>query len=136
MPRGDRSGPGGAGPMTGRGLGYCAGYPAPGYAAGGYGQGRGAGGYGGGGYGGGGRGGGRGFRHRYYATGVPGSGRAGYAPAYGPPAGYAPPGGYAPPVAPTPKDEAVALKAEAEYLAAALEETRSRLAALESDKDE
>ncbi|MCK4510615.1 DUF5320 domain-containing protein, partial [bacterium] len=33
MPRGDRSGPGGAGPMTGRGLGYCAGYPAPGYMA-------------------------------------------------------------------------------------------------------
>ena len=116
MPRGDRSGPGGAGPMTGRGLGYCAGYPAPGYAAGGY----------GGGYG----GGGRGFRHRYYATGVPGWGRAGYARAYGPPAGYAPP------VAPAPGDLAVALKTEAEYLAAALEETRSRLAALESDKDE
>ena len=123
MPRGDRSGPGGAGPMTGRGMGYCAGYPAPGYAAGGYG--RGAGGYGGGGYGG-----GRGFRHRYYATGVPGWGQAGYAPAYGPPAGYAPP------VAPAPRDEAAALKAEAEYLAAALEGIQSRLTALESDKDE
>ncbi len=131
MPRGDRSGPGGAGPMTGRGLGYCAGYPAPGYAADGYGYGRGAGGYGGGG-----RGGGRGFRHRYYATGVPGWGRAGYAPAYGPPPGYAPPAGYAPPVAPAPKDEAAALKAEAEYLGAALEEIKSRLAALESDTDE
>ncbi len=130
MPRGDRSGPGGAGPMTGRGLGYCAGYPAPGYAADGYGYGRGGGGYGGG------RGGGRGYRHRYYATGVPGWGRAGYPPAYGPPAGYAPPGGYAPPVAPPPGDDAAVLKAQAEYLAAALEETRSRLAALESDNDE
>jgi len=110
--------------MTGRGLGYCAGYPAPGYAAGGYG--RGAGGYGGG-YGG---GGGRGYRHRYYATGVPGLGRAGYAPAYGPGPVYAPP------VPPAPRDEAAALKVEAEYLAAALEETRARLTALEPDKDE
>jgi len=31
MPRGDRTGPMGAGPMTGRGAGYCAGYSAPGY---------------------------------------------------------------------------------------------------------
>ena len=32
MPWGDRTGPNGAGPMTGRGAGYCAGYAAPGYA--------------------------------------------------------------------------------------------------------
>ena len=32
MPRGDRTGPMGAGPMTGRGLGYCAGISSPGYA--------------------------------------------------------------------------------------------------------
>ena len=31
MPWGDRTGPGGMGPMTGRGAGYCAGYPTPGY---------------------------------------------------------------------------------------------------------
>ena len=31
MPRGDRTGPMGAGPMTGRGAGYCAGYSVPGY---------------------------------------------------------------------------------------------------------
>lgn len=31
MPRGDRTGPWGAGPMTGRAAGYCAGYPIPGY---------------------------------------------------------------------------------------------------------
>jgi len=31
MPRGDGTGPGGMGSMTGRAAGYCAGYPAPGY---------------------------------------------------------------------------------------------------------
>ncbi len=31
MPRGDRTGPWGAGPMTGRGGGYCANYAVPGY---------------------------------------------------------------------------------------------------------
>lgn len=32
MPRGDRTGPNGMGPMTGRGFGYCSGYDAPGFA--------------------------------------------------------------------------------------------------------
>ncbi len=51
MPRGDRTGPNGFGPRTGRGLGYCNGYSTPGYITdGGIGLGRG---YGGG------RGGGR-----------------------------------------------------------------------------
>jgi hypothetical protein len=31
MPRGDGTGPGGMGPMTGRAAGYCAGYNVPGY---------------------------------------------------------------------------------------------------------
>jgi Family of unknown function (DUF5320) len=31
MPAGDRTGPWGAGPRTGRGSGYCSGYGAPGY---------------------------------------------------------------------------------------------------------
>jgi hypothetical protein len=31
MPRGDRTGPSGLGPMTGRAVGYCAGYPFPGF---------------------------------------------------------------------------------------------------------
>ena len=31
MPRGDKTGPNGAGPMTGRAAGYCAGYSVPGY---------------------------------------------------------------------------------------------------------
>ena len=34
MPSGDRTGPMGFGPMTGRGFGYCAGYPTPGFARG------------------------------------------------------------------------------------------------------
>lgn len=33
MPRGDRRGPEGRGPMTGRGLGYCSGNDQPGFAA-------------------------------------------------------------------------------------------------------
>ena len=32
MPGGDRTGPAGMGPMTGRAAGYCAGYSVPGYA--------------------------------------------------------------------------------------------------------
>ena len=31
MPLGDREGPWGHGPMTGRSIGYCAGYPFPGF---------------------------------------------------------------------------------------------------------
>jgi len=61
MPRGDGTGPMGVGPMTGRAAGYCAGNGIPGFAnpggtGFGAGMGRGC----------------RGFRHRYYATGVPG----------------------------------------------------------------
>jgi len=41
MPGGDRTGPLGMGPMTGRGMGYCAGYGMPGYSWPGYGAGRG-----------------------------------------------------------------------------------------------
>ncbi|MFH1568700.1 MAG: DUF5320 domain-containing protein [Gemmatimonadota bacterium] len=63
MPRGDGAGLWGQGPMTGRSLGYCAGYEQPGYAAPGPGHGWARG--GGGGYGRGrdwGRDGGRGMR--------------------------------------------------------------------------
>ena len=34
MPRGDRTGPNGMGPMTGRGLGYCNDYVSPGFTKG------------------------------------------------------------------------------------------------------
>ena len=53
MPYGDGSGPGGMGPRTGRGLGFCSGYAQPGFSFG-RGFGRGAG-----------RGYGRGFRPGY-----------------------------------------------------------------------
>lgn len=57
MPRGDRTGPAGAGPMTGRGMGICAGFNQPGFVTGGgYGCGRGIG-----------RGMGLGFRNRFFA---------------------------------------------------------------------
>ena len=80
MPGGDRRGPRGEGPLTGRGAGYCAGYPVPGYASPpwgggavwgpGRGRGWGRGGGGGRGWGRGGRGCGWGWGHRhgYYAT--------------------------------------------------------------------
>lgn len=43
MPRGDRTGPLGMGPRTGRGAGNCAGANTPGNAAAGFGRGRGGG---------------------------------------------------------------------------------------------
>ena len=43
MPRGDRTGPLGQGPMTGRGLGDCSGYERSGWFGGGFGRGFGAG---------------------------------------------------------------------------------------------
>ncbi|KQC09219.1 MAG: hypothetical protein APR62_02860 [Smithella sp. SDB] len=78
MPRGDRTGPMGMGPMTGRMAGYCAGYNVPGYMNNipgrgfSMGFGRGAG-FGGRGF----RAGGFGLRNRFYATGVPGWARYG-----------------------------------------------------------
>jgi len=64
MPGGDRTGPLGAGPKTGRGMGYCSGYNLPGSAnqtadlrsrfCSGH------------------RGRGRGWRHHFYTTGIPG----------------------------------------------------------------
>ncbi len=71
MPYGDRTGPVGAGPMTGRRMGYCAGFDRPGnmsFGRGfGFGMGR------GGGFG----GRGRGWRNQYWATGLPGWARGG-----------------------------------------------------------
>jgi len=73
MPGGDRTGPLGMGPMTGRGAGYCAGYSVPGYTnpVPGFGFGG-----GGGGWGRGRGGGGRGRRNWFYATGLTGWQRA------------------------------------------------------------
>jgi len=94
--------------MTGRGMGYCGGYGAPGYANPLPGRGFGIGWGCGGGWG---RGGGRGWRHQYYATGLPGWARYGYAPAWGPPAAWY--GPYA--VQPSREQEADFLKTQAEW---------------------
>ena len=69
MPGGDRTGPTGRGPMTGRGAGYCAGNPDPGYAKPGYGRGFG-------------RGLGRGFGRGYWGRGRGFSRRGNYPEPY------------------------------------------------------
>jgi len=118
MPRGDGTGPGGMGPMTGRAAGFCAGYPAPGYAnpVGGRSMGMGRG-----------RGfrGGRGF----------GWGRAGYdLPAYGSAVNPYAYGGA--PFTPTvmPQQELDSLKGQAEYLEDSLDGIKKRIEELESQK--
>lgn len=77
MPRGDGTGPTGTGSMTGRGAGYCGGSDSAGFASAGFGRGlrscggrrlRGAG-----------HAGGHGWRHRFWATGLPGWARSGEA---------------------------------------------------------
>jgi hypothetical protein len=120
MPGGDRTGPAGYGPRTGRGLGYCAGYSRPGYTRGG-GWGR------GGGFGRGfGRGYGRGFGRGW-----------GYRdPYYGP---YAPAPAYAPAQPISASDNLSMLKQEKEYLESemkgmqsAIEDISRRITELES----
>ncbi len=117
MPRGDGTGPGGLGPMTGRAAGYCAGYDAPGYVNPGPGRGFGLG-FGGG------RGGGWGWRHRYHATGRPGWAPFGYAPTWAVPQAYAPP---------TPEQEVDLLKQQAEWLQSQLDAISKRMAELEKE---
>jgi hypothetical protein len=128
MPGGDGTGPGGMGPMTGRAVGYCAGYPMPGFTnpiqgrGFGFGRGRGFG-----------RGLGRGFRG--------GRGWAGYgAAAYGMPYGYGalpmPYGattGVPYGVAPTSQQELDALKGQSEYLEDALGGIRKRIGEIETE---
>ena len=121
MPGGDRTGPMGMGPMTGRAAGYCAGYPVPGFAnaMGGRGFGRG-------------RGGGRGRRNWFYATGLTGWQRAAQGwPAYGAPPAYPPPAA-APGPAVTGEQELDALKGQAEYFEDALAGIRRRIDELTS----
>jgi len=105
MPFGDRVGPLGLGPRTGRAMGYCAGFPGPGYmnpvpGRGWFGFGRGW------------FGGGRGWRCWYWATGLPAWARAGY--------GY-----------PPSKEEMDILKDQAKFLSKELEEIQNRISTLE-----
>ena len=115
MPGGDRTGPMGMGPMTGRGAGYCAGFPVGGFAnpAAGYG------------FRGGRRGGGRGRRNWFYATGAPGWMRAGSAPGMGMPWG-------APLAEASQEVETASLKQQAEFLEQSLDGIRKRIEELEA----
>lgn len=120
MPRGDRTGPMGAGPRTGRGMGYCAGYGVPGFMNRpglwgwftGWLPGRG-------------RGGGRGFRNWFFATGLTGWQRA----ALGWPAW----GGAVPPTAPfSSQDELNILRQQAQTLSETLKDLEQRIKDLEA----
>ena len=128
MPAGDRTGPTGMGPRTGRAAGYCSGSGVPGYANPGPGRGYGAGfgwdrgSWGRGFRGGGSRGGGHGWRNQFYATGLPGWVRYG---------GYA-----APYQRPDPELEKQALRDEAEALQSELDSIRKRLSEIESAASE
>lgn len=123
MPRGDRTGPRGMGPMTGRAAGYCVGNEVPGYGnpVAGRGFGRGFGrdrGFGGG---------GRGWRNMFYATGLEDPRRGGQ-PGW---MGY---GGYAAPVA-DPELEKQALKNQAAAMQNELDVIRKRLEEMEKVED-
>ncbi len=121
MPRGDGTGPWGQGSMTGRGAGFCGGFQMPGYANPVPGRGFGGGGRGGG-------GGGRGRRNMYWATGMPGWARLGSFPG---------PGGVGPSYGTdTSKAEEVeALRQQAEYFKASLDDIEKRLQAMESSDE-
>ena len=128
MPGGDRTGPMGMGPMTGRAAGYCTGNPVPGFVNT----------PGGGGFGGRGGRGGRGRRNRFYATGLTGWQRAaegqsavGAGGAYGVP--YAAPS--VPPVADT-EQEIDLLKRQAQGYASAIDKIKKRIAELEAQPQE
>jgi hypothetical protein len=95
MPGGDRTGPLGASPGTGRGMGYCNGYDRPGFNNPAPGL-RGRFGYRRGGMG-------CGWRHRFYATNLPGW------------------------VALTPEQETAELKAQADWLKRQLDAIQKRI---------
>jgi len=126
MPFGNGTGPFGAGPMTGRGAGFCAGYSVPGYMNPYPGRGFGGRGFGRG-------GGGRGFRNRFWATGLTGWQRAYSGPRYAPgPGGYP---GYEP-GAYSKQDHMNDLKAQADHLEGLLEDIKKEIASLEADTQE
>ena len=104
MPRGDGTGPAGIGPMTGRAVGYCAGYSAPGFANTIPGRGLGI-----------------GFRggHRFM-------------PYFG--HGYGSPYGMSFRIEPTPQQEIEALQNQSKYLRNTLEGIQKRIAELEKEK--
>ena len=118
MPAGDRTGPAGLGPMTGRAAGYCAGYPIPGYA-------NPVGGYFGRGFG---RGAGWGYRRRAFVGYPAYPTNAPVPPAYGMPYSY--------PGTMDSKQETELLQAEAEDIKAELDAVNKRLAELKKETKE
>lgn len=111
MPGGDRRGPWGQGPMTGRGAGFCAGNAMPGYMnACGRGFFRGV-------------GRGRGFRRWFFATGLPGWMRLGR-PSPEDTSHYAG------------EDDASMLRNRSEILSRELEEIRMRLSEIEKKESQ
>lgn len=132
MPGGDRTGPMGAGAMTGRGAGYCAGFGMPGYAnpmpGRGFGMGGGRGGGFGRGFGRGFGGGGRGWRNMYYATGLPG-----WARPYGSVADVPP---YEATAASTGSDELAYLKDQAKYFNETLKDINKRIDELKKQHED
>lgn len=123
MPFGDRTGPQGLGPRTGRGAGYCSGFgmpgsmnPVPGGSGFGLGRGRGIGcrWFGGG----------RGWRNWYRETGLPRWERAGY--------GYH--GSYAYGAGLTVDEEMDFLKNQAGFLKKQLDEIENRISTLEKSQ--
>ena len=124
MPRGDRTGPEGRGPMTGRAGGFCAGHSQPGYAnpwsrggrgaAPGFGQGA-----------------GRGWRHMYYATGLTGWQREYPLQVYPSAIQYRVPE----PQTMTKEQEIDGLKGQAQYFEGVLGEIRKRLDQLVSEPE-
>ncbi len=130
MPYGDRTGPAGAGPMTGRRMGYCTGFDRPGSMNPGRGFGFGmdrGGGFGGRGGGFGGHG--RGWRNQFWATGIPGWARGGWD--YGP---GVHPTAYAAEI--PPDDELKSLKKQYRFLERNLSDLKKRIAELEGANSE
>jgi hypothetical protein len=118
MPFGDRTGPQGLGPRTGRGAGYCSGFPGPGSMNPvpgrgflGFGRGRGSRGFGGG----------RGWGNCYWATGFPGRAWGGYGFSRSA-AGF------------TAEEEMDILRDEAEYLKQQLNDIQNRMSTLEKSR--
>lgn len=106
MPRGDRTGPDGWGPMTGRRLGFCTGYAVPGFMTqSGFGFGRGRG--------------GRGPRGAW-SMGFSNTPRSFAPPVYPIPE----------------QTELNALRQQAEYLTQTMDEINRRISELEAQKDE
>ncbi len=119
MPGGDRTGPLGMGPMTGRGAGFCGGARAPGFLS------RMGVGFCGRGWG----GGGRGWRNMFYATGLPGWMRAGAGMAGAAAAASADRGM-------TRQQELDALRQQADQVARVLENLRQRISELEGKTEQ